>query len=39
MTGDSEEVAKFTIGYTNIGGVYIPVYLPGNFSMWNLNFF
>ena len=27
------EVAEFAVGYTNIGGVYIAVYLPGYFSV------
>ena len=30
------EIAKFTIGYTYIGGVHIPVYNPCYLAMWHL---
>ena len=32
------KITEFAIGYTYIGGIYIPVYLPGNFAMWHLLF-
>jgi hypothetical protein len=38
MAGNTKEVTELTIGNTYIGGIYVPVYLPGNLSMWHLLF-
>ena len=38
MAGNAIEIAEFTIGNANIGGIYIPVDLPGNFSVRHLLF-
>ena len=33
MAGNTIKITKLAIGNTNIGGIYIPVYYPGYFSM------
>ena len=38
MTGNHVEIAEFTVGHTNVGGVHVPVYDPGNFTMRHLFF-
>jgi hypothetical protein len=34
----AEEITEFAIGYAYIGRIYISIDLPGNFSMWHLDF-
>ena len=38
MTGNTIKIAELTISDAYIGGVYIAVYLPGDFSMRHLFF-
>ena len=37
VTGDAVEIAEFTIGDTDVGGIDVSVDLPGNFSVWYLD--
>ena len=38
MAGDAVEIAKLAIGYANVGGIDIPVDLPGDLTMRYLYF-
>ena len=38
MSGYTVEITELAIRYADIGCVYIPVYLPGYFSVWHLCF-
>jgi hypothetical protein len=31
MTGNTVKITELTISYTNVGGIGVAVYLPGNF--------
>jgi hypothetical protein len=38
MAGNAKEIAEFTIGDANVGGINVAVNLPGHFSVRHLLF-